>query len=333
MMSDLNNIPVLIVVPCLNEASHITGLVSALRTQISDLKAQIVIADGGSIDGTRKLVKQIASSNDDITLLDNPKRLQSAALNLAVQQFGQGCKYVIRIDAHGTYPADYCHTLVAEAEDKKADAVVVSMRTVGTNIISDAAAAVQNSRLGNGGSKHRAQAQGQWIDHGHHALMRIDAFEAVGGYDELFSHNEDAELDYRLGTAGYRVWLTAKTEMIYYPRSSFGALFLQYLNYGKGRARNLLKHRVWPKIRQSVPLLVFPAVIFMALQPIFGALSVLPAAVWVSVCIGYGVALSIRTSQPKLLLAGVSAIVMHFAWSLGFWLQLVSHRRGGISAA
>ena len=42
-------------------------------------------------------------------------------------------------------------------------------------------------------------AEGHWADHGHHALMRISAFRAVGGYDESFSHNEDAELDYRLG--------------------------------------------------------------------------------------------------------------------------------------
>ncbi|MEP0522199.1 MAG: glycosyltransferase family 2 protein [Hyphomicrobiales bacterium] len=332
-MSDVNAVPILIVVPCLNEASHIAELISSLCTQAADLRVQIVIADGGSSDGTRELVQRIAASNNKIVLLDNPKRLQSAALNLAVKELGQNCRYMIRIDAHGAYPTDYCRTLIAEAEDKGADSVVVSMRTVGTNGVSDAAAAVQNSHLGNGGSKHRKKSHGQWIDHGHHALMRIDAFEAVGGYDELFSHNEDAELDYRLGTAGYRIWLTSKTEMTYYPRSSLSALFSQYLNYGKGRARNLLKHRVWPKVRQSLPLLVFPAVIFMALQPILGALSVLPAAVWLSVCIGYGVAFAIRTSQPKLLLAGVSAIVMHFAWSLGFWLQLVSYRREGVSAA
>ena len=41
--------------------------------------------------------------------------------------------------------------------------------------------------------------------------MRIAAFRAVGGYDESFSHNEDAELDYRLRQAGYRIWMTDKT--------------------------------------------------------------------------------------------------------------------------
>ena len=55
--------------------------------------------------------------------------------------------------------------------------------------------------------------------------MSIPAFRAVGGYDESFSHNEDAELDYRLNAAGYRIWMTDKTLMVYYPRASVGASF------------------------------------------------------------------------------------------------------------
>ena len=66
-------------------------------------------------------------------------------------------------------------------------------------------------------------AKGHWTDHGHHALMRVAAFRAVGGYDESFSHNEDAELDYRLRAAGYRIWMTDKTFMVYYPRASVPA--------------------------------------------------------------------------------------------------------------
>jgi hypothetical protein len=55
---------------------------------------------------------------------------------------------------------------------------------------------------------HRARGQGAFVDHGHHALMSIAAFRAVGGYDPDFAHNEDAELDHRLRAAGYDIWLT-----------------------------------------------------------------------------------------------------------------------------
>jgi hypothetical protein len=75
--------------------------------------------------------------------------------------------------------------------------------------------------------------------------MGIAAFRAVGGYDESFSHNEDAELDFRLRQAGFRIWMTDKTVMTYYPRASVLPLFRQYLGYGRGRAKNILKHRAW----------------------------------------------------------------------------------------
>ena len=64
-----------------------------------------------------------------------------------------------------------------------------------------------------------------------------------------------------LRAAGYRIWMTDKTFMIYYPRASVSGLFRQYLGYGRGRARNILKHRAMPKIRQMIPLLVLPVVV------------------------------------------------------------------------
>jgi succinoglycan biosynthesis protein ExoA len=287
------------------------------------LKARIVVADGGSSDGTRAIVESIAREDENVVLIHNEKRIQSAAVNLAVGRFGEGADYLIRIDAHGGYPDDYCERLLEDAAASGADSVVVSMETSGRGAVQRAVAAVQNSLLGTGGSKHRHKSSGEWVDHGHHALMRISAFLAVGGYDEAFSQNEDAELDYRLRQAGYRIWITAGTRMVYYPRSSLRGLYFQYLGYGRGRARNVLKHRVIPKLRQMAPLLVSPVVVLAAFSFVHW-LAAVPLAIWASICLGYGLAMAIRRRSPHLLLAGVSAMVMHFAWSVGFWLQLLA---------
>lgn len=315
----------LIVIPCLNEAAHIGALVHALRPAAERLGARIVVADGGSTDGTRAIVEEIAGKDPKVILLHNEKRLQSAAINLAVARYGEGAEYLIRIDAHGGYPPDYCDRLVEETQATGADSVVVSMLTSGSGTVQKAAAAAQNSKLGTGGSKHRHLSAGEWVDHGHHALMRISAFTAVGGYDETFSHNEDAELDYRLRQAGYRIWISGKTQMVYYPRSSLKGLYFQYLGYGRGRARNVLKHRMIPKIRQMVPLLVFPAVLLAAFSFIHW-LAAVPLLLWASVCLFYGVWTAISRRNPDIALAGISAMVMHFGWSVGFWLQLLGPR-------
>jgi succinoglycan biosynthesis protein ExoA len=311
----------MVVIPCLNEADHIGGLLGRLQGAARRLDMIIVVADGGSTDATVKIVEEIARQHPCVKLLHNPRRLQGAAVNLAVAGYGDDFDSFIRIDAHGGYPDDYCDRLVEEAKTTGADSVVVSMATQGFGAFQRATAAAQNSKLGNGGSPHREGAKGHWTDHGHHALMKVAAFRAVGGYDESFSHNEDAELDFRLRAAGYRIWMTDKTVMTYYPRATVGSLFRQYLGYGRGRAKNILKHRAIPKVRQMIPLMVFPVVAGTSLA--FLSLSALiPAGLWMAACLGYGVWMALAQRNPYGPLAGISAMVMHVAWSAGFWAQL-----------
>ncbi|MGF9692452.1 glycosyltransferase family 2 protein [Rhizobium sp. 0TCS1.26] len=316
----------LIVIPCLNEARHIGTLLRDLAESRGNNDMLIVVADGGSTDGTREIVAGLTPSIADLVLLENPKRIQSAAVNLAVERFGYGRQYLIRIDAHGDYPEDYCQILLQEAVDTGADSVVVGMKTVGTGTFQRATALAQNSKLGNGGSKHREGAEGQWIEHGHHALMRIEAFRAVGGYDESFTHNEDAELDHRLRKAGYRIWMTAKTFMTYYPRSAPYPLFRQYLGYGRGRARNLLKHRSVPKLRQALPLMVMPVIVGAGLAVLHWVAAV-PLLLWAGLCLAYGVWIAVSERNAYGPLAAISAMIMHAAWSAGFWLELIGGRK------
>jgi succinoglycan biosynthesis protein ExoA len=329
--------PLLVVIPCLNEAEHIEGLVRQLLADTHspdnsdglELALRVVVVDGGSIDGSQDIVQRLATVEARVELIDNPGRIQSCALNLAVESFGDVAEYVVRIDAHACYPAGYCAVLLATALATGADSVVVALRTAGTGTFQRAAAVAQNSPLGNGGSAHRnATADGAdgpagtWVDHGHHALIRVAAFRAVGGYDETFTHNEDAELDVRLAAAGYRVWLTYRTWCGYFPRETPGALLRQYLNYGGGRAQNVLKHRTVPKVRQMVPLLVVPAVLLTALSKV-SRLAAVPALSWALACLGYGVALGVRERRPATALAGPAAMIMHLGWSAGFWRTLL----------
>ncbi|WP_200834875.1 glycosyltransferase family 2 protein [Phyllobacterium salinisoli] len=316
----------LVIIPCLNETRHIGALLEQFSLDAERHDMKIVVADGGSTDGTVQIVEDIMRRNPRIVLLHNEKRIQSAAINLAVATYGDGYDYFIRIDAHGEYPDDYCERLIEEAEAKGADSVVVAMATQGFSTFQKATASAQNSKLGNGGAKHRHGAKGHWTDHGHHALMRIAAFRQFGGYDETFTHNEDAELDYRLAKAGFRIWMTDRTLMIYYPRSTASQLFRQYVGYGRGRAKNLLKHRIVPKLRQTLPLMVLPVVAGTFLAVLHWSAAV-PAFLWVAICLGYGVWMAVGERNPYGPLAAISAMIMHLAWSTGFWLQLLRFRK------
>ena len=239
------------------------------------------------------------------------------SVNDAVAKFGDGAEFLIRIDAHAEYPHQFCAQLLEIQARTGADSVVVSMHTIGRTCFQRAAAAAQNSFLGNGGSLHRNASTGRWVDHGHHALMRIAAFRAVGGYDELFIGNEDAELDFRLRASGFRIYLAA-VSIMYHSRGSAKALFRQYFNYGLGRAMNVLKHRQVPKVRQMLPLAVAPAICLLLLIPI-SPLFAVPVLLWGAICICYGLLLAIRTRDACVAGAGAAAIAMHAGWSFGFF--------------
>ncbi|MCJ8517468.1 succinoglycan biosynthesis protein ExoA [Pseudorhizobium tarimense] len=312
----------LIAIPCLNEEANIERLLRQLVQGRGDRSMPIVVVDGGSTDGTRQIVEDVTGEFPDVRFLHNPKRLQAPGVNLAVEHFGDNCEFLIRVDAHGDYPPDYCQVLLGEAVARQADSVVVGMKTVGFGFFQRATAVAQNSKLGNGGSKHRDGGGGHWVDHGHHALMRISAFRAVGGYDESFSHNEDAELDYRLAIAGFRIWMTGETFMTYYPRSTAWSLYRQYLGYGRGRARNMLKHRMVPKLRQALPLAVVP-VFVGALLAFLHWIAAVPFVLWAGLCVAYGFWIAVSQKNPYGPMAAVSAMIMHFAWSAGFWSELL----------
>ncbi|ULB10096.1 glycosyltransferase family 2 protein [Cereibacter azotoformans] len=313
---------VLIIIPTLNEVDHIDAVLNGLLPFAESHGARIVVADGGSTDGTRDRVA--ARPEAGITLIDNPRRLQSAAVNLAVARFGAEADMLIRIDAHSAYPQDYCDVLLAEAQETGAASVVVGMRAVGSGFWQGLIAAAQNSRIGNGGAAHRVAPVGRFVDHGHHALMRIDAFRQIGGYDESFSHNEDAELDLRLRQAGFRIWLTARTRVDYFPRRTIPALMKQYFAFGRGRARNILKHRSVPGLRQIVLAGLAPGLMLALLTPLHPVFA-LPLILWGAGCLAGGALIARETRSLRGLLAGFAAGAMHVAWSAGFWNQLLRH--------
>jgi len=306
------------VIPCLNEREHIARVIAELLDDPAWEAPSIIVADGGSTDGSREIVSEIAAHDGRVALLHNPGRLQSAGVNLAARLAAPEARYLVRADAHARYPTGYVSRLIAEAETTGAVSVVVAMRAYGEACFQQAAAAAQNSLIGAGGAPHRRRGPAGFVDHGHHALFDIEAFLAAGGYDEDFSHNEDAEFDARLAERGGRIWLTRDVEVAYLPRASAGALFRQYLNHGRGRARMLLKRRRAPKLRQALPLAVAPALALAPLAPLAAA----PALAWAAISLGYGVWLGARSRSACALGAGAAAMIMHLAWSLGCWSEL-----------
>lgn len=318
----------LIVIPCLNEEAHLPALLALLTTEPAAANARIVVADGGSTDGSAEVVRAFGARDPRVVLLANPKRIQSAAVNLAVARYGADAETLIRVDAHARYPSDFLTRLLQAANETGADSVTISMRAASESgaCFQTAAAAAQNSVLGAGGSPHRKGGERRWVDHGHHALFKLAAFRAAGGYDESFTHNEDAELDARIRARGGKILLAADILIDYFPRTTARALARQYFSYGRGRARTVLKHKEKLKPRQLAPLAIAPAIVLAALTP-FSLWAAAPAAMWLTLCLVLGALLGMRDRSVCAAFAGAPAAIMHAAWSAGFIAEIMAPTR------
>lgn len=325
-----------ILIPTLNEGARIGALLAQLSRLPREQVLDIVVADGGSTDETRARVA--AAADPRIRLIDNPGRIQAAGVNRAARAADPRADTLVRIDAHALYPDDYVPRILAAFDATGAEMVAVRMLTRGETCLQRGIAAAQNSRIGSGGSAHRIGGRPGFVDHGHHAGMDRAAFHGVGGYDESFAANEDAELDYRIRREGGRIWLAADIEMTYFPRASLGGLFRQYRRYGEGRAMTWLKHGERLRLRQMAPpLLVLAVLLSLAAAPLWPGLLLVPLA-YLALIAGAVAALFARTPSACTLLAAPAIVVMHGAWGWGFGRKVVSgviarRRRGAAAAA
>lgn len=325
----------LVVIPTLNELHHIAQVLGQLSAGLPDMPIRFVVADGGSTDGTQAVVKEIAARRDDVTLIHNPLRLQSAAVNLAVEMFGGEADLLVRCDAHADYPPGFLADLVRSHAANEADAVVVPMDSVGTSCLQRAIAWVSDSRAGSGGSAHRGGRNSGFVDHGHHALFTMDSFRRAGGYDPSFSHNEDAELDCRQRALGSRIFLDAGIRLRYAPRTTLRKLARQYFNYGKGRSRTVRRHPESLRARQlAIPAHVGVSVTSLALSPADPRFLAWPL-LYATILVAVSLSIAMQRRSTCGLLAGIAAATMHFAWGFGFvaGMLLVRERRWQAAAA
>lgn len=299
---------VTILLPVLDEVSSIDDCLESLAAQDYDGPIEVVVADGGSTDGTRDRLAAW-SRRLDVIVLDNPERVQSAGLNRCAA--AAGGEILIRADAHTTYGSDYVRRSVEVLTETEAAAVGGPMRPEGTSPFGRAVATAMSSPLAVGPAVfHHAETRRE-ADTVYLGAMLAETFRTLGGIRTFPSGvAEDADLYYRVRAAGGRVVVDPTIRTTYHPRESPGALWRQFRRYGSGKADMLYINGRWPSWRPAAPLLLViglgGGLVFAvagAPGPLLGLL-----AAWAG-------ALGIASSGRPLVAA--AAAIMHLAYGVG----------------
>lgn len=316
-----------IIVPLLDAARFLEGTLAAIGAQKLNGGLEILVVDGGSRDGSRAIVERAARADDRIRLLDNPARLTPTALNIGLDT-ARGV-YVARMDAHTQFACDYVALGIERLQRGDVACASGPQLAVGDGPTSRAVAVALQSPLGVGGASfRRAGREEVEIDSSFCGVWRRDLLLQLGGWDEAWPVNQDAELAARIRARGGRIVCVAQMAALYAPRASLRGLARQYWQYGQYRAKTAGRHP--DALRRShvlapglVAVAVAGAVPRRVTRPARRALGLYGAVVAAE-----GLR-SARRARAAGLAPRVSAAlaVMHAAWGAGF---LQGCRRFGV---
>ncbi|HUQ64421.1 MAG TPA: glycosyltransferase family 2 protein [Acidimicrobiales bacterium] len=307
--------------PVLNEAPAIEESLSRLLCQTYQPQ-QILVADGGSTDGTLSILERLAAESDQITIILNEGRIQAAGLNeCLVRATGD---VIVRIDARSFVDPDYIERCLFALETSEAAAVggrMVARRPAG--LAARAIAVANGAPWGAGPARFHHSRKSGFVDTVYLGAFRRECVDEVGGWSVSVGVNEDAELNHRLRAQGHRIWFDGSITVSYQPRETFGALAKQYVRYGNSRAITIKRHPASVRLRQVLPA-VLPVVLLLAL--VGGkSRSRLARRALVSHVVFLAAGASLVKQERALVraLSAFAAAMMHWSWSVGFWKGIV----------
>jgi succinoglycan biosynthesis protein ExoA len=305
---------VTVALPVLDEESHLQAALASIAAQTYPFIMEVLVVDGGSRDQTRQIARSYASL--PVRVLDNPARIQAAALNVALRA-ARG-EIFVRVDGHCVLEPDYVERCVDALATSGAALVGGGMTPEGSTAqgcgpVSRGVATAMASRFGAGPARFHRDGPPGWVDTVYLGAFPVDLALAVGGYAEDVGVNEDAELAIRLGRVG-GVYYDPAIRSHYSPRSDLLALARQFFRYGHSRAFTVRHHPETVRLRQ----LLAPALLV-------GLASPWRRQVAVAYLAGIAACTVVETARDRGSAAAFAASLptMHLAWGAGFVTGLV----------
>jgi glycosyltransferase involved in cell wall biosynthesis len=284
---------------------------------------EILVIDGGSTDGTRETVLELAKADSRIRLIDNPNRIQSTGLNIALS-IAAG-EYVVRLDAHASYPPDYLaltlETSLRTGCDNAGGLVITQARGAGYQ--SALIQALTTHKFGVGDSGFRTGAAEGPADTVPYGCFRRDLFDRIGLFDERLVRAQDYEMNRRITAAGGCVWRNPAIRVTYFTQPDFRSFIRKqvmqeapynaYLWY-------LAPYAFTPR-HAITGLFALGVIGGAALSPFSSAVAIIFGAImalYFAMALLTGVQQAIRYREPRhILFVPIAVFLYHFLHGMG----------------
>lgn len=323
-----------VICPIYNEESRIEEcILSILAQDYPKEDLEVLFVDGQSSDRTRDIIANYMLNYSFIKLLDNPKRIAPAALNIGIR--ASSGDIIMRLDAHAKYPANYFSLLVSKLKESGADNVGGVCRTLPAKDTSvcRAIAHAMSSPFGMGNSYFRIGSDHEmWVDTVPFGCFKREIFDKIGLFDEELVRNQDDEFNGRIIKNGGRILLLPEVVVDYFARDSLTKTAKMFFQYGLFKP--LVNHKLQKPttLRQFIPPLFFAGLIAGGLLSVFSKtilwIFVSVIVLYVLCCFVFG-----RNRErvwPDVLWMPFTFSAIHLSYGCGYWvgiLKMISHRK------
>ena len=215
-----------VLIPAYNEERYIGAcLDSVIANDYPKEKMEVFVIDGMSGDGTRGIVEIYADTYPFIKLIDNPERYVPFALNRGIEV--SSGDYIVRLDAHSSFPDNYLSKLIEGHEKLEADNIGAVCRTgvKERTPVSLAVKTVMADPFGVGNSYFRTGVKKiTSVDTVPFGCYRREVFEKYGTFDTRLIRNQDIEFNKRIIAGRGKIFLLPDLECTYYTRETLKGL-------------------------------------------------------------------------------------------------------------
>lgn len=319
-----------VIIPCYNEEKTITQLLTAIYGQTyPHERMEVIIADALSSDKTREKIAEFQSGHSDlqIEVVDNPRRIIPAGLNLAIEK--SSGEVIMRMDAHSIPALDYIEKCLVALDAGYGDNVggVIDIKPGSEDWIGRSIAVATAHPLGVGDAYYRWATRPTEADTVAFGAYKRSLIDRVGKFDETLLINEDYEFNTRVRANGGKIWIDPAIRAVYYSRPDLKSLSRQYFSYGYWKFRMLRRYPKTIKPRQALPPLFVFGILMLLLLFIFSKLArivfLVVAPLYLSILILGAIKPALKEKRFMHIIGVPLAIMtMHFSWGAGFWWSI-----------